>query len=842
MATEEVGNLLARVSLDGTGFQAGISKINKQLGVVKSEFKLARASIQNFDNSSEGLREKVSLLNKQLSLQNERVSTLTKAYDASVEAKGADARATQNLKIKLNSANAEMAKTETELRQTNTQLQTATSRWNKLSNSLTNIHTKLGNISSKLISAGRSLSMGLTLPLVGIGTAAERSTLQFDDSMSKVSTIADTTQTSMAQLKKGVLAVSNRTGESASSLNEALYQTISAGVKTSDSVKFMGNAVKLAKGGFTDATTAVDVLSTAVNAYGLKASDASKISDELITTQNLGKTTVGLLGQSLGNVIPIAASVNVGTKQLFASLAELTKNGIKTDEAVTGLKSAYSSILKPSSQAQKEAKKLGLQFNAAHLKAVGWSKFLDEIKQKTHGNGTEMSKLFGNVRALNAVMVLAGKGSKDFNNILQQMDHTTGATDQAFQKMNTNSAAKLRIAFNKLKNAGIQLGAALTPMIEKVATVVAKLADQFSQLSPAQQKMIVKIGLIVAALGPFLLVIGKVISAVRIGITVIKGVGVALEFLAANPIVLIIAAITALGIAIYEIIKHWDKVKSYLSNFWNWLTGFFGKWKGLEKPISDVVNVIKKTVIDTFNNVKKGVTEIFDGIQKYFQGIFIIYKSIFLGAILIILDLVTGHFGKLKTDLQGIWNDIKSGISLVWSGIKEIFKGEIDTIIGIFKSAFDFFKSLPSEFESIGKDIIHGLIHGIESMASKAKKAIGNLANIITSHIRGALGIHSPSRVMMKIGEYTGQGLAVGMANQVKNIQKQASQLTSAAIPSASTGSLNPGSSQNITNHYSSDGMFNGAHFHVRNDADIESIAKEIYNMQQTRGRGLGFA
>ena len=221
---------------------------------------------------------------------------------------------------------------------------------------------------------------------------------------------SDTSKVSMGQLENQVKKLSNTTGVGVSDIAEAQYQAISAGVKTASSVKFVSTAVKAAKGGFTDAATAVDGLSTVINAYGLKAKDATKISDQMLTTQNFGKTSFGELASSMGKVIPIASSLNVSTNELFGSIAVLTKNGIATSEAVTGMKAAYSNILKPSSEAAEAAKKMGLNFSSAHLQSVGWAKFLDEIKEKTNGNTQEMAKLFGSTEALNTVTVLAGKG------------------------------------------------------------------------------------------------------------------------------------------------------------------------------------------------------------------------------------------------------------------------------------------------------------------------------------------------------------------------------------------------------------------------------------------------
>ncbi len=164
----------------------------------------------------------------------------------------------------------------------------------------------------------------------------------FETGVAKVSTIADTSRISMGEITSQISALSRETGQSVTGLSEAVYSAISASVDTASAVQFTGTATKLAAGGFTAASTAVDVLTTALNAYGLSADKASNISDMLITTQNLGKTSVDELAASVGKVIPLAAAYGVEMDNLSAAYAELTKGGIATAEAGTYLKSMLS--------------------------------------------------------------------------------------------------------------------------------------------------------------------------------------------------------------------------------------------------------------------------------------------------------------------------------------------------------------------------------------------------------------------------------------------------------------------------------------------------------------------
>jgi len=171
-------------------------------------------------------------------------------------------------------------------------------------------------VGKKVADVGESLTKKVTIPILGAATAAVKFSIDFENGMAKVATIADTSKVSLDSLKKGLLELSNQTGISVNELTEAMYQAISAGVDTVNSVEFLESAVKAAKGGFTDAATAVDALSTVLNAYGLKASEAKRIADEMMVAQNYGKTTFGEMARSIGNVIPIASALNVSTKEL----------------------------------------------------------------------------------------------------------------------------------------------------------------------------------------------------------------------------------------------------------------------------------------------------------------------------------------------------------------------------------------------------------------------------------------------------------------------------------------------------------------------------------------------
>lgn len=353
----------------------------------------------------------------------------------------------------------------------------------------------------------------ISAPLEAAAFAGLKLHAEFAAGMEKVSTLVDKTQVSVKELADGVRRVSDETGESVTSLAEAEYQAISAGVDTAHVTEFLDTVTKASIAGYTDATTAINGVTTVLNSYGMSASDASKITDEMLITQNLGKTTFGELSQSIGSVTPVAKQLNVTTEELFASLAALTKNGIQTPEAITGLRAALNSVIKPSSEASKAAQQLGIDFSAAHLQSVGWAKFMDEIKEKTGGNVEVMGQLFSNSRALTTMLSLTGQASNDFTNSLEAMSNQAGITERVFEDIAKNDPTRaLKIAKNELANAGMDLGESLAPLLLRTSRAIKTLAEAIKSMSPEQKTLAMDVLQSVIVFGMFTAGLGKAVS------------------------------------------------------------------------------------------------------------------------------------------------------------------------------------------------------------------------------------------------------------------------------------------------------------------------------------------
>ena len=297
-----------------------------------------------------------------------------------------------------------------------------------------------------------------TAPIAAIGAASVKLASDYEDAVAKVYTIMDKDAMSAEAMARSILDLSTSTGKSATELADATYQALSASVATDKVAGFVEDAVKLAKSGFTETATAVDTLTTVINAYGYKAEDAQMISDRLVQTQNKGKTTVDELAQSMGNVIPTAAAYNVNLDNLCSSYVILTKQGINTANATTAINGMLTELADEGSDVAEVLRdKTGKSFGQLMAEGKSLGDVIEILNASVDGNSEAFANLWGNVRASKGALAIANAGAAEFASTMGDMADSAGLCDKALDDLAT-PAAKANKAINAVKNTGIQLG------------------------------------------------------------------------------------------------------------------------------------------------------------------------------------------------------------------------------------------------------------------------------------------------------------------------------------------------------------------------------------------------
>ena len=324
-----------------------------------------------------------------------------------------------------------------------------------------------GEVNAAGDAAGKSLGGRLVATLTkviaaaGIGKMLQAAFTEgsaYETAIAKVGTIADTSKVSIGELKGQITDLSGTMGIAAGDLAEATYQAISAGQDTGDAVAFAGQAAKLAAAGFTSSSSAVDILTTALNAYGLEADQAGHVSDVLLTTQNLGKTSVDELSASMGRVIPLAAAYKVNVENLSSGLAIMTANGIATAEATTYTKSMLNELGDTGSTVGKILQK---ETGQGFAELMGSGQSLGDVLQVLYdsvgGDATQFAALWSSVEAGTGALSLANSGAEKFNDVLAQMENSSGATETAYTTMTDTMAHRMESLKTNAQNLGIAL-------------------------------------------------------------------------------------------------------------------------------------------------------------------------------------------------------------------------------------------------------------------------------------------------------------------------------------------------------------------------------------------------
>ena len=524
-------------------FKDAIKAVNSQIKTTATQLKVLAAESGKSEDATRNLSQRQKVLGESLDANKAKVKTLTAQYerqkseldklgtaletarrengegsDQAIKAENAyskQARAVNDLESQINTARAQVATISGELETNAVKLEEARSHAIKYGDAMQAAGDKLAGIGGTISKAGNALTLGITTPLLAAGTASVKFATDAETSFAKVGTILDSNVVSYDKLKSGVISASNESGIAVTDFNEALYSSVSAGVDSGKAIAFTGDMVKLAKGGFTDTAKAVDVVTTVLNAYGMEADQAEAISDKLITTQNLGKTTVDELASSMGKVIPTANSVNVGIDDVSAAMATLTKNGIATAEATTYYNSMLNELGKSGSTADKALKEIsGKSFKELVAEGKPVTDILQLLSDNAANSGLSLSDMFGSAEASKAALTIMKGNGDEYNSILQQMKDSAGATQTAFEKMDSTPAAKMQKELNKLKNAGIETGSKLLPLVTKAVSGAGKLLDVYNDLDDGTKDLILRTAGIAAASGPVLKIAGTATTGV----------------------------------------------------------------------------------------------------------------------------------------------------------------------------------------------------------------------------------------------------------------------------------------------------------------------------------------
>lgn len=645
---------------------------------------------------------------------------------------------------------------------------------------------KVSSVGSAVSAMGASMLPASTA-VAGLGTSMVKTAANFDSAMSEVQAISGATGKDFEALRDKAQEMGAKTKFSASQSAEAMTYMAMAGWKTEDMLSGIEGVMNLAAASGEDLATTSDIVTDALTAFGLQASDSGHFADVLAAASSNANTNVAMMGETFKYVAPVAGAMGYSCEDMSVAIGLMANSGIKGSQAGTALRSTITRLAKPTKETQDAMDALGISITNQDGTMKSFNEIMLDMRSSFAGLTEEQKAQYAASLAgqegMSGLLAIVNSSDADFNKLTSAINNADGTAQKMADTMNNNLNGQITLLKSQLEGLAIQLGEYLVPIVSNVVSAISKLADWFGNLDEGTKKMIVTIGLVVAAAAPVLLIVGKVITVIGgaisaigtiggavsgfIGLitgTVIPALGSFFTFLAANPIVLIIGAIIAIGALL---ITHWEEVKQVAVAVWQAICDFITViWEGIKSAITFAVNAIK-TVITTvfeaikavitayvnawkavitavFNAIKTVVTTYINAVKTVITTVFEAIKAIFTTYVNAWKTVITTAFNAIKTIITTVLNAVKSVVTNVFSGIKSTIGNITSAIKNGLNNAFNFIKSIPRQALQWGKDMIMGIVNGIKSCIGAVGDAVKSIADKIRSFLHFSVPDEGP--------------------------------------------------------------------------------------------------
>lgn len=694
---------------------------------------------------------------------------------------------------------------------------------------------KMNALGSSLTSSGKSLTTAVTLPVVGLGTAAVKTAADFDSAMAEVQAISGSTGSEFDSLRDKAKEMGAKTKFSASESAEAMKYMAMAGWKTEDMLSGIEGIMNLAAASGENLGSVSDIVTDALTAFGLQAKDSAHFSDVLAAASNNANTNVSMLGESFKYVAPVAGSLGFSVEDTSTALGLMANSGIKASAAGTALRTILTNMVKPTDQMQAAMDTLGFSMtdNEGNMKSL--NQIMVDLRSGFDGlsesEQASVAAALAGKEGMSGLLAIVNTGEEDFNKLTNAINSADGTAQEMSDTMLNNLGGQLTILKSTLEGIAISFGDILMPAIQKITEKLQDFANWLNNLDEDQKKTIVTIATVVAAIGPVLLILGNLFKTVSkisgviqtlpnvLGIVtgVFKSIGTAIAGISA-PLVAVIAAIGLLVAAfkhlwdtneefrnrvtaIWESVKNkftefgqgivdrlnelgfnfesiTDVIKSVWEGFCNFLAPVFeGVFEKIAATLENALDILMG-LFDVFSGLFSGDWETFwNGIKEIFTGIWEILKNALQVSLDFFNEIFGGFFTWLSEAWTNLWNSVSEFFSNAWESMKNglvTWVGKLNKDIRTFaNSIVNWFKEIPRKMFDIGKNLVEGLWNGIKSAASWLWEKISGFAENVVDKFRSAFGIASPSKVMQSQGNYLMQGLALGISNSIDLVKSQ---------------------------------------------------------------------
>lgn len=560
-----------------------------------------------------------------------------------------------------------------------------------------NTKSTMSTVGGIMTSAGKTMTKAVTLPILGLTTAAVKVGGDFEEQMSRVKAISGATGDAFEELRDQAIDLGAKTAFSAKESADGMENLASAGFDAQEIMAAMPGLLDLAAVSGGDVALASENAATALRGFGLEADQSGHIADVFARAAADTNAEVADMGEAMKYIAPVANAMGLSIEETAAAIGIMSDAGVKGSQAGTTLRGALSRIAKPTKAMRETMDELGVSFYDSEGNMISLQDQISLLSDSFDGLTQEQKNqalvtLYGQ-ESLSGMMALIDKGPDSLGALTESLEQSDGAADEMARTMQDNMNSSIEQMLGAFESAAIVIQDILSPAIASIADSIGSLVEKFVSAPRWVQTTILSLGLLAAAVGPILFGVGKLmklfqtmkvgILALRAGFTALNtavtvvggGIKALFAVLAANPIILIIGAIIA---AVAAFIYFWNTSEEF-RNF------FIGMWEG----IKEAAGIALEWIEDSWSNMVEGAKNAVESVKQAWSD--------------------------TKQWFADLWQGIKDSASDMWQGTKQAFSDGVDNIVSVWDGITQWFSDLWNGIKSTVTSIVKGIADGIMS-------------------------------------------------------------------------------------------------------------------------------
>ena len=798
-----IKGITVEIGGDTTGLEKALKNVNSTIKNTQSQLKDVNRLLKLDPGNTELITQKQRALKDAIGATSEKLETLKQAQEqAKQQLENGDLG-----QDKYDALQREIIETEQELRRLQEEAASTSVALSKIDQA----GKKMEAFGDSVTSAGQKI-MPASMAVAGLGAAAVKTATDFDEGMSKVAAISGATGDDLDALRDKAREMGAKTKFSATEAAAAMEYMAMAGWKTEDMLGGIEGIMNLAAASGEDLATTSDIVTDALTAFGLTAQDSGHFADILAAASSNANTNVAMMGETFKYCAPIAGALGFSAEDTAEAIGLMANAGIKSTQAGTALRTIMNNL---SGEVKITGAALG-EVTIATTNADGSMRDLSDILSDCRGAFSQLSEseqaaaaeaLVGK-NAMSGFLALMNAGEGDIEKLSSAIDSCSdtfvktvdgaiipmsqaleegvewieeynGVSEKMAAVMQDNLGGQLTILKSQIQELAISFGEMLMPAIRAIVSKVQAFVDKLNNMSESQRKAVLTIGLIIAALGPLLVILGTVISKVgvamqgfvklatgvkKLGVAVKAGTGIFGKLGAAlggisAPVLAVIAVIAVLVAAFKHLWDTNEEFRNAITAIWNGIVskiqafcqgivdrlnalGFeFGSivdvlkslWDGLCQflaPVFEAAFSVVSTVLGSVLNVITGLLDVFiglftgnwsqlwDGVKEIFSGVWDAITGLFDTALKLLKSLAEVVFGWFGTTWESVWTGIKSFFETIWNGIVAFFTGIWNTIVSTVTAQINAVKTVVTTVFNAIKATATTIWNGIKTAIS----------------------------------------------------------------------------------------------------------------------------